>query len=523
MKVSFSSQRKLESKIVHLEEKVKKLQLKNKNYSKSLKYQKKRVKQLEKSRDTWKTKTASKSKRIKVLNKRLKSTSKIKRHHYSLFIVTISILLRIVGGCSYRSIPKILGILNGLGILDLMKLPCANTVQNWVSKLGHYSLEASSSLLKSKEFCLILDESMNQGNERSMLMLLAPLHPIKEQSLAYQQVKVCHLSGQSSWTGDKIKSKVKELMEQEDLDIKMLLSDEDSKLLKAARLLELPHLPDINHAIASCLRRTFEKNESYKNLVKQVSSYQRKLVNQEISYLRPPKQRVKARFMNQKGFVRWAELILKNFDKLKEDEQRFFLELPEHQGILSILGKCIDLAERVLLILKTRGLSKSTIKDVEQILFQEWFFMMNFVPLRAPLEFNCLVSINSQEETSIPFRIQTGGGQQDLFGQFLKELKKYIDRYKEFLETNKGVFNVSTDIIESLFGKYKSIKASNPFVGISKIDLELPVYCLQIDQINELTKIALEATLVSNLDQFIKDNSSDNQLIKRKDFFKNGT
>lgn len=524
MKVSKSSQRKLSRKVVQLEHKTKELQEKNKSLSKEIRSSKKRIKYLESSRANWKAKNKSKSKKIKGLTKQIKSRAKVNRHHYPVLIIALCIQLRTQAGCSYRGICKILKVLTEHHLLEMEKIPCANSIENWVSKMGYYCIKNVSESLGCKEHCLILDESINKGNERTLLMLLTAFDRQKEQPLTFEDVRVCYLSGQTSWTGEQIKTEVTQLMEQEDVEIKMLLSDQDSKLLKAGRLLDLPHLPDISHGIATCLKKTFSKQPSYQALIKQISAYQAKSVNQKLSYLHPPKQRVKARFMNQKGFVKWAEFMIEKFDTLNQKEQAFFSELPEHQPILNLLGKCIELAEQIEMILKNKGLSSQTIKEVEQIMFKQWFISMNFIPITVPIQTSDLASLGSrQTDYSIPFMISQSENEKDLFGQFLKHLKVYIDKYKEFLTTNQGVFNVSSDIIESFFGKYKKIKANNQLVGVSQIDLELPVYCIGSNQIKDLTKIALEATFGSDLRKFIDDNSSDNQASRRAKFFKNGT
>ena len=64
-----------------------------------------------------------------------------------------------------------------------------------------------------------------------------------------------------------------------------ILSDEGSNLKNAAKELKLPHLPDIGHALATCLKQTFEKEESYVLFIKLVGSYLSKGVNQDLSYL----------------------------------------------------------------------------------------------------------------------------------------------------------------------------------------------------------------------------------------------
>lgn len=505
MKASLDSQREYERKIRQLEQKLERTAEKKRCIAKTNKYLKRRVRELSASRDTWKSKNAAKALKVKGLKKRIKNEGKAKRHHYSLLAISLCVKLRAQAGCSYRGICKILLILQGSFDLGLRRLPCANTVENWVSKMGYYYMEHAQESLPSKEVCLILDESIKQGNERVLLLLITPWEKEKQAALGYNDVRVCYLGGKSSWTGEKIKEEVEKIAREKGIEIKGALSDEDTKLLKACRLLGLPHLPDINHAVASCLRKTFEKNEVYKSLVKQITAYQFKAVNQDLSYLRPPKQRVKARFMNQKGFVGWGLVMLEKFTELNEKEAAFFEELPVYEPMLKALGRCIGTGEKIAQLLKTKGLSSQTLKEAEGCI--GW--------PSAPFKFKPVDA--SKLSAALSF-----GHTEALLYQFFEHMRCYIARYKAFLSTRCGVFNASSDIIESMFGKHKSISGTNTLTGVTQLDLELPLCNMGHEDIYPLSKLALESVFMADLEAWRKIHSSDNQARKRREFFKNG-
>ena len=70
------------------------------------------------------------------------------------------------------------------------------------------------------------------------------------------------------------------------------MSDEGNNLVNAAKLLELPHLADISHLVATCLKKTFEDRADYKAFSTAVNKCQAKLARGKYCYLRPLKQRV---------------------------------------------------------------------------------------------------------------------------------------------------------------------------------------------------------------------------------------
>lgn len=475
-----------ESKLRQVEEKLEKSRAKNRHYATEHKNLKRRVKALELSRANWKGKSKVKSIKIKTLQNCIRSKDRIDRHHYPLWMILLCVQLRILGGSSYRGIRRILGVLQCSALLSIKRLPSANTIENWVTKVGYYYLQEALSSDLGSEVCLIVDESIGQGNERLIAILAVSYHKHQECPLSYDQVRLCYLGGKSSWNGEKIKQVVSTLVQSSPARIRMILSDEDSKLLNAARLLGLSHLPDINHALASCLRRSFEKKEEYEQLIKLINSYQARSVNQALSYLRPPKQRVKARFMNQKAFVTWGLKLLARFDRLQPSEQLFFAQLRQHRPMLELLGQCIDLAEQIAKRLKTSGLNQVSLKEAQQIVI------------------DC-------------------DDQQPLKKIFCAEVNNYLEQYEDFLQHHQGCFHVSSDIIESLFGKHKYIRPSNPLVGVSQIQLELPAHCVRQESIESVIREALKRTFMTDLSTWVNTHSSDKQAIKRNRFFKNST
>ena len=74
-----------------------------------------------------------------------------------------------------------------------------------------------------------------------------------------------------------------------------------------------------------------DKQTDYVSFTKLIASYLAKGVNQDLSYLCPPKLGRKARFMNQGRVVDWAEQMLSNWRKLSKEEKVFFGKLSEQK------------------------------------------------------------------------------------------------------------------------------------------------------------------------------------------------
>lgn len=490
------SQKEYVSKIRKLEIAFKKSEEKNQRLKSALsisrsegKYHRRRIKELTAGRDSWKAENKVKRSKIKGLEQKLLRREKAYGHQYSLFLVELCVLLRTVGNCSYRSVHKILQVLSTCSILKLSRCPSPNTIQNWVSKVGLYEVECLEKELVNEEVILIVDESIRIGKEKQLLILSTPYKKAKNGSLCYSDVKVLYFGGRGSWTGDLINEQIKELEEQIGFIPRGILSDEDSKLKKASRLQELLHLPDISHAIATCLKKVFNQNEDYQSFMKDLSSYKSKGVNQDLSYLLPPKQGSKARFMNVSNSLKWAEKMLTRFEELSGTEQEFFKNLPSHRVIIEELSSCISLAQAISLPLKINGLSKQELEDIE-----------------AYIEKN-KEDVQHEKEGSLLM--------------FIEKIEAYISHYQYFITKNNDCcVPINSDVIESLFGTYKNLASSDKLIGATVLNLEIGVRCMKTQDIKDKIKDALECILMSDLQKWKTKHSSDSQVVKRNKFFR---
>lgn len=468
-----------------IEKKLLSSQLANKTLRADNKYLRRRLKQLIESRDKWKVRHKDKQLKIKLLKEKLNRQGRAKWHHYTTWLITLCILLRTKCNCSYGSIIKILTLLNEYFHLNLKKIPCGNTIQNWVSKVGLYRLKSVHTELANEEVSIIIDESIRLGQEKLLLVLTCPFLKQGQEALSFTDVKVAYMKGSKSWKGVEIAKEIQKKLIEQKVNVVNVLSDEGNNLTNATKLLKLDHLPEIGHAIATCLRQTFEKDADYRAFIKLTTSYLSKGVNQDLSYLIPPKVNKKARFMNQSKLIYWAELMLSSWEKLTETEKIFFTQLTGHKKMIQTLDTCIAIAKTTGVILKKEGLSNKTLKKVNKE----------------------LKKFNKEE---------------GLVSTFLTKIKGYLTVYKQFLNKYPPdcCVHLSTDIIESIFGKYKNKANNYALTGLTKLNLELSLYCTEGKEIIQLTNLALEDISMTHLGKWVEEYSSDNQLVRRLKFRK---
>jgi hypothetical protein len=86
------------------------------------------------------------------------------------------------------------------------------------------------------------------------------------------------------------------------------------------------------------------------------------------------------------------------------------------------------------------------------------------------------------------------------------------------LPSEKTCWNASSDIIESLFGVYKSKKSPNPLHGVTPFVLMLPLYTrirTKDDAVRFDFKNSLETVFMSDIELWKKGKLFENQVCKR--------
>jgi len=442
----------------------------------------------EASLERWKSKAKSRLTSYNDLKNKPLNHLKLPTYSYPLLLMQLAIQFRILCGCSYGSIVKILEVLAQtfdwkLGLQSM--IPCGQSLQNWVRKVGLYQLQQADLQLKMKEVCVIVDESIRVGTEKLLLVLVCPAGKATSQALTHQDVQVLTLQGAHCWKAAQIAKEIQSALEEKGFLLKYFLSDQAGNLKKAAQLLGVPHVADITHACSTSLQKTFSQNSDYKGFIAAVGKLQAKLALGKEAYLRPPKQRVKARFMNQYPLVHWGKCVNQKWKCLSEKAQEKLRPVYQtYDELLRDLSESIETGKKIATLLKNKGISLETIG-------------------KAKAELATLSCGSSQQ-------------------CYQKYLKGYLQEYENVLNKlpQTQVFHACSDVIESLFGKYKAHASDNFFVGVTSLSLEISLFTLTPERLRVIIPNALTATKMTDLKNWKGLQDEQNQTVKRREFLK---
>lgn len=98
-------------------------------------------------------------------------------------------------------------------------------------------------------------------------------------------------------------------------------------------------------------------------------------------------------------------------------------------------------------------------------------------------------------------------------------LLQYLDELDELVKNTQKRWNVSSDVIESMFGKRKAKDAGNPYVQSGIQVIEMPLFAWSEQDVNDRLQQAVEAVSIRQTSQWIATQFVENQTVSRKKFF----
>ena len=274
---------------------------------------------------------------------------------------------------------------------------------------------------------------------------------------------------------------------------KAIIKDGDYTLQKGVRLwsekqeTEIPIIADIGHAMATALKKQFEKTAAYQRFTALINKGALRLRQTELAFLIPPKLRSKGRFQSISTLGKWSDKILEVFAvqgrakkgsllaKLRTALPGFLLLKP----FIKRFAITTQVVTQVMGILKNKGLDKISYERCYQ--------------LSETLSKNATVKKHLQ-----------------------KWLRQHLDIQKQLTDLP---LLISSDIIESLFGNFKHIIERSPQADMNRTTLLIPALCGRLDK-TTITQ-ALNQARHNDLEMWEKENIPYTVRKKRQAFFDN--
>jgi len=402
----------------------------------------------------------------------------------------------IQGGNSYRGVATTMKILSrNYGT----ESPHYNSIRNWVGRIGLYELSRKKE--KRDDWIFIVDLTLELGPEKALIIYGIP-EKLWQEKILPQKRGLKHTDGEilgvevtQSATGEWIQNTLENLTKIVGIP-RQILTDKGSNIQKGIKLYqennpEVISTYDVTHAMANLLKQELLSCESYQNFSADCHRCKQQLKQTELGFLAPPSQRSQCRYFNTERLANWAvdllncpldifQELLKTIES-NELEQRLkakFSWLNKYQDKIPLWVTMVQMTRTLEKQLKMFGLNQESLTQ----------FSKNISHLM------------------IPNSLQT----------FYQRIINYLKTEVEKIQANRTILATS-DVLESIFGKYKHFSQRCPMKDFRQTLLTIPLSTINLT--SNVIKKALETVRCRDLSEWINEIFGQSMLSKRKAVF----
>jgi hypothetical protein len=361
----------------------------------------------------------------------------------------------IIGVVSFRSVPRILRIFREYGQLDFGWIPSFTSVINWTLRAGLARLQSVGKV--AEPWIAIIDCTIDVSIKKALIVLRVKLSTLAEKgsALGLGDCECIGIEVSEKWSGERVCAALGRIFAIAGPPT-AIVKDQGTDLglgvklwRRAAGAMKVAVIDDIGHAMANALKATYSKGKLFNNFLAAAKSGGARLRQSDLAYLSPPKVRTKGRFQSIMKVADWGMKILKllggsgrqDEDSLAGHLRRFLPHFGAQRAFLEAFAKTSVIASDILCLMKNRGLNQQTYQDAAKLVDE--------LPERSKVRKKMTKWLRKQ----LQIQCRLGIGQMPLL--------------------------VSSDIIESLIGKFKVVVQRNPKAEFNRIILTIPTLCGQ--------------------------------------------
>ena len=286
---------------------------------------------------------------------------------------------------------------------------------------------------------MVVCPKLNAYGHKLLLTLAIPSEHQKR-PIKHEDVTTLDMSVSKGFNGDDVQGRIEEAEKSAGNTPDYIISDNGNNLVKGITGSGHIRHADISHSMGVILRNVYEKQSDFVEFTTLLGKKRLQYHMTDKAYLLPPNMRAISRFMNMSSWVFWANEMLDRHDTLPEKMQEAYAFIKDYESLLKELQTVLCAVRHVESVCKNEGFSVMTSRKCK-------YYIITHVLGNAH-----------------PRQARAG-----------VKMLEYFNREETLLTGNMNV-NISSDIIESTFGIYKSKKSQNKLYGITSFVLTIPLY-----------------------------------------------
>jgi len=378
--------------------------------------------------------------------------------------------------------------------LDIVWIPHFSSIINWSYQIGKGLLNEVKKI--DKPWVAIADHSIDIGRKQVFVVLRVALDIFLQRDGAIT-LKECECIGvkvASRITGESVADDLEEFFLKAGEPV-AIIKDNGSVLNNGVEIYkerygsDIDTIEDITHIIANSLKKQYEKTKQYKKYMTMLREGATRLRQTDLAFLIPPKLRKKGRFQAISRLNNWSKkLIDKNIFSKKGRAKKgsllsrlrgAFTDFKSLEPFIKNFIKTTDITNKIMKLLKSRGLNISTYHQSMKLL------------------------------KKLPRNLKTR-----------KTIRVWLDKHIKIQKKLAPYpLPISSDIIESLFGKFKNRLERSPQSDMNRSVLLIPLLCGALDK--ERLSSILKNTKHKEVKEWEEENIPYSVRKQRMKFFNN--
>lgn len=341
-----------------------------------------------------------------------------------------------------------------------LQVPSHDSIRRWTCRVGVGELQDTFS--KDQQTLWMADHSVQIGVEKVLLIIGIELKDLPQpgQTLCLDQVKVLAVVPGQKWKKEDVARVYQKLAAQIGAP-RFLVCDGAIELREPAETLEKDGrktitLGDLKHHAANVLEKQIGRSQRFQAFLSQIGRTRNRTQQTELSHFAPPPLKQKSRFMNLGPLLKWAGMVLYHLSNPNSQSRSgITLErmqeklgwLEEYRDDLKLWQACQELIDNALSFINHQGLSPGTSDRLRQHLGRT------------------LSASWSYHET---------------YYQVFSGLIEFVEQSEQKLKAGERAW-LSTEILESLFGRFKRLEGQHSKGGFTSLLAAFPTLCGPLD------------------------------------------
>jgi len=393
-------------------------------------------------------------------------------------LATIEVCQRLVvqGGVAMRAVPRVFVILYRK-LEATTVIPAASSVRWWLQRLGLYALREP--LPKAGDWVLLIDHSVQIGTTKACVILGIRLCdiPYPQRALRFEDMHVIAVIPVEQSTGEIVDAQLEQATLRIGIPVQ-IVSDGGSDVKKGASLFAERHPEttvtyDAAHHGAIVLKRRFEDDPQWSEYIGRLGQVKSRIRQTADAFLASPSLRPKARYMNLESLLKWSRRMLELLDR-------------DASGGSSRSSKRAE---------ARYGWLRDYRVSIEK--WSRWEAMV-----RASVSYVRTHGLSVDSESRL--REHLSEVPPELYDETLaRELTTFVRQSSAAAGPGECLVG-STEVLESLFGKWKTLERQESQSGITGLVLSLGALLGAWPRSRIQT--ALEATPVKHVVSWCQDN-----------------